>query len=102
MEIFFPHDKFLHRKFPPHNPLPSTLPPTKKILLKASVHFPITITMYNYWSKFVNCNPLPGDCGEVIRPQRYIIRFFNDFEQNGYLKIFYPVTLGKKWAWERA
>ena len=27
MEILFPHDKFLHVKFPPHNPLHSTLPP---------------------------------------------------------------------------
>ena len=30
MEIFFPHDKFLHGKYPPHNPLFSTPLPTKK------------------------------------------------------------------------
>ena len=55
MEIFFPHDKFLHGKFPKCNPLFPTPPPNQKIPLKTSVHFPITITVckafLNYGSR---------------------------------------------------
>ena len=49
MEMFFPHDKFLHGKFTPHNPLFSTPPPNHKIPLKTSAHFPITITICKHW-----------------------------------------------------
>ena len=41
---------------------------TKKIPLKASVHFPITITVCKHLSKFVTCSPFPRDCGGVSRP----------------------------------
>ena len=61
MEILFSDDKFLHGKILPRNPLPSTPPstPAKKIPLKMSVHFPITITMRKHWSTFVTLQPLP-------------------------------------------
>ena len=45
MEMFFSHDKILDEKFPQHISLFSTPPQTKKISLKTSVHFPITITI---------------------------------------------------------
>ena len=61
MEILFPHDKFLNGKFLQNSPLSST----KKIPLKASVHFPIIITIYKYWSKFLQlAAPPTGTVGE--------------------------------------
>ena len=35
----------------------------KKIPLKTSAHFPITITVCKHWSKFVTYSPSPRDCG---------------------------------------
>ena len=52
---------------------PSSQPPslTKKIPLKMSVHFPITITVCKQWSKFVTCSPSPGEFGGASHPQRH-------------------------------
>ena len=75
MEIFFPDEKFLHGKFPQHIPL-FLPPPNQKIPLKTSLHFPITITIYKHWSKFVTCSPSHGDCGGVSRPQRHCYKDF--------------------------
>ena len=73
MEILFPHDKFLDGKILPGDPrTPNPLPPNaKKCLLKTSVHFIITITICKQWSKFVAYSPSPGNCGELIHPQRH-------------------------------
>ena len=51
-------------------------PQTKKIPLKTSVHFPVTITICKHRSKFVTCSPSHGDCGGLSRPQRIVIRLF--------------------------
>ena len=54
------------------SPSPRILPPTKKIPLKASVHFPITITICKHWSKFETCSPSHGDSGGARRTQKHI------------------------------
>ena len=72
IEFLFPHDVFLQGKIYPHSPLPSTPPPkTKKIPLKTSLHFPITIIICKHWSKFVTCSPSPRNCGGVSHSQRH-------------------------------
>ena len=48
MEILFPHDKLLHEKILPCNPLPLT--PPEKSPLKTSVYFPIANTMCKQWA----------------------------------------------------
>ena len=74
---------------------PSPEKQNKKIPLKMSVHFPITITICKHGSKFVTCSPSPGDCEGVNRHQDIFIRFFGYVEQNGYLKILI------RWLWEK-
>ena len=49
-------------------PFPQPNPQTKRIPLKTSVHFPITITVCKHWSKFVTCSPSSRDCGGVSHP----------------------------------
>jgi len=93
MEILFPHNKFLHGKILPLDPLPS--PQRGKLPLKTSVHFPITITICKPWSKFVICRTSPGDYVRLSRLKDIIIRFFDYAEQNGYLKIL-SGDFGKK------
>ena len=75
-------------RFYPHSPfsLNQTLQ-TKRIPLKTSVHFPITITVCKHWSKFITCSPSPRDCGGVSHPKDIVIMVFDYAEQNGYLKI---------------
>ena len=92
--IFFPHDKFLHGKFPLHNPLFST-PLSRKIPLKMSVHFPITITICKHWPKFVTCSPSHGDSGGVSRPQRHSYKVYQLCWIKWLSQNFDPVTLGK-------
>ena len=95
MEIFFPHDKFLGGKFPQHIPLFSTPASNKKILLKTPVHFPITTTLCEHWSKFWTCNPSHGDCGGVSRPQRHSYKVFRLRWIKWLSQNFDPLTLGK-------
>ena len=74
IESLFPHEKFLHGKILPRNPSPlnsPSKPKKKKIPLKTSVDFPVTITICKHRSKFVTCSPFHGDCGGVSRPQRH-------------------------------
>ena len=52
-------------------PSPEHLPKTKKIPLKTSAHFPVTITICKHCSKFVTCSPSNGDYGGASRPQRH-------------------------------
>ena len=81
IEILFPHEKFLHGKIHSRNSListsPRSFPQQKKIPLKKSVHFPITITIRKHWSKFVTCSPSHWDCGGVSRLQRYSCQVFH-------------------------
>ena len=50
-------------------PSPQPHPLNKKIPLKTSVHFPISIAICKHSSKFVTCSPSPRDCGGVNHPQ---------------------------------
>ena len=60
MEIFFPHDNFLHGNYPPHNSISSTPSPNQKLPLKTSVHFPITqFPITKTVVKVCNLQPLP-------------------------------------------
>ena len=61
---------------PQHILLFSTPPPAKKIPLKTSVHFPITITICKHRSTFVTCSLSYGDCGGVSRAQRHSYKVF--------------------------
>ena len=93
--FLFPHDMFLQEKILPHSLLPSTPPQTKKIPLKTSVHFPITITVCKHGTKFVTCSPSPTDCGGVSHYKDIVNMVFDYVEQNGYLKIWI------RWIWEK-
>ena len=95
MEIFFPQDKFLHGKFPPHSPLFLTPPPNQKIPLKTSLHFPITINICKHCSKFANCSPSHGNCGGVSHPQRHSYKVFRLCWIKCLSQNFDPTTLGK-------
>ena len=75
MEIFFSHDKSSMGNYPRITPSPQSPSPNKKIPLKASVHFPITITMCKQRSKCVTRSPSHGDCLGVRRPKNIFFRF---------------------------
>ena len=84
------------------SPFPQPHPQAKKIPLKTSVHFPITITVCKHWSMFVTCSPSPRDCGGVIHPQRHSYYGFRLCGTKWLSQNFDPLTSGKKWAWEGA
>ena len=71
-------------------------PPTIKISLETSVHFPITITVCKHWSKFVTCSPSPGDSGGVSHPWRHSYFGFRLCWTKSLSQNFDPLTLGKK------
>ena len=79
-------------------PSPQSHPQIKKIPLKTSVHFPITITVCKHWSKFVNCSPSPRNCGGVSHPQRHSYYGFRLSRTKWLSQNFDPLTLGKKRA----
>ena len=81
--------------FPRITPSSQPLHPAKKIPLKTSVHFPITITICKHWSKFVTCSPSHGDCGGVSRPQRHSYKVFRLCCIKWLSHNFDPTTLGK-------
>ena len=70
--------------------------PQPKILLKTSVHFPITITVCKDWSKFVTCSPSPRNRGGVRHPQRHSYYRFRLCRTKWLYQNFDPLTLGKK------
>ena len=76
-------------------PSPQPHPQTKKIPLKTSVHFPITITICKHWSKFVTCSPSPRDCGGVSHSQRHSYYGFRLCGTKWLSQNFDPLTLGK-------
>ena len=102
MEIFFPHDKLSMESFLSISSPSQPLPPTKKVLLKTPVHFPITITICKHRSKFVTCCPSHGDCGGVSRPQRHSYKVFRLRWIKRLSQNFDPLTLVKYLAWEGA
>ena len=77
-------------------PLPKPHPQTKKIPLKTSVHFPITITVCKHWSKFVTSSPSPRDYGGVSHPQRHSYYGFRLCGTKWVSQNFDPLTLEKK------
>ena len=88
--IFLPPWHIPPRKDPPTwLPLLNPTPQTKKILLKTSVHFPITITVCKHWSNFVTCSPPLGDC------QRHSYYGFRLCGTKWLSQNFDPLTLGK-------
>ena len=89
-------------KVPPTYPPLLNPSPNQNILLKTPAHFPITITIFKHWSKFVTCSPSHGDCGGVSRPQRHSYKFFRLRWIKWLSQNFDPLTLGKKIAWEGA
>ena len=106
IEFLFPHDIFLQGKILPHSPLPSNPQPhpqnQKKIPLKRSVHFPITIIICIHWSKLVTCSPFPRDCGGVSHSQRHSYDGLWLCAKKWLSRNFDQLTLDKKWAWEGA
>ena len=78
-------------------PSPEPHTQTKKIPLKTSVHFPITITVCKHWSKLVTCSPSPRDCGGggVSHSQRHIYYGFRLCGTKWLSQNFDPLTLGK-------
>ena len=86
--------------FPHIAPSSQPPPPNRKIPLKTSLHFPITINICKHWSKFATCSPSHGDCGWVSRPQRHSYKVFRLCWIKWLSQNFDPTTLGKKWAWE--
>ena len=94
--IFLPPWYISPRKDPPKKPPPlNPTPKTKKIPLKTSVHFPITIIICKHWSKFVTCSPSPRDCGGVSHPQRHSCYGFRLCWTKWLSQNFDPLTLGK-------
>ena len=77
--------------------VPSHQPHTqiKKIPLKTSIRFPIAITVYKHWSKFVTCSPSPRDCGGVSHPQRHSYYGIRLCGKKWLSQNFDPLTLGK-------
>ena len=67
----------------------------KKIPLKTSVHFPITITICKHWSKFVTCSPSPRECGGVSHSQRHSYYSFRLCGTKWLSQNFDPLTMGK-------
>ena len=75
-------------------PSPKTPAPTKNTSpWRTSVHFPITVTVWKHWSKFVTCSPSPRECGGISYTQDIVIMVFDYAEQNGYVKILI------RWLW---
>ena len=95
IEFLFPHDIFLRGKILPYSPLPSAPPPKPKNPLKTSVHFPITIIIWKYWSKFATCSPSPRDCGGVSHSQRHSYYSFWLCGTKWLSQNFDPLTLEK-------
>ena len=83
-------------------PSPQPHTQTKKIPLKTSVHFPITITVCKHWSKFVTCSPSPRDCGVVSHPQRHSYHGFRLCRAKQLSQNFNLLTQGKNETWEGA
>ena len=94
-EFSFPMTNYSMQSSPNISPSSQQLPPTKKIPLKTSVHFPITVTVCKHWSKFVTCSPFPRDCGGVSHPQRHYYYCFRLCWTKWLSQNFDPLT-GKK------
>ena len=78
--------------------IPPPLSPTsktKKIPLKTSLHFPITIVICKHWSKFVTCSPSPRDFGGVSHSQIHSYYGFRLFGTKWLSQNFDPLTLEK-------
>ena len=76
-------------------PIPYLLLRRRKVPLKTSLHFPITITICKQWSKFETCSRSPGAVGDKVVPKDIVIRFIDYAEKKWLFHNFDPVTLGK-------
>ena len=74
---------------------PSLNPTPKQKKIPLTVHFPITITVYKHWSKFVTCSPSPRDCEGVSHPRRHNYYDFRLCGTKWLSQSFDPLALGK-------